>query len=151
MLTEFKAFMTGARLVVTLAAAVALFVAGGVVAWQAPFVGAGHRISTLEKSRDKGFAAYSDWRRYGLSEREAFRESERLRKAEQGAARGAASDQDAQCDARVAAARASASAINRIIQREPAYVPQTNCPVRRLADPGLVRDGLQPPGPGARR
>lgn len=149
MLTQIRTFFTGLRLVVAIIVLVGAFAAGGLATWWAPRIGAAAQIAAGQRDAANWKAAYASWKRYGEAEKRAFDDSERLRRAERGDAQAALSGSDAQCTARLEAARASAAAINRIIQKEPAHDPQTGCPVRRLADPGELRDALRPrTGPG---
>lgn len=73
----------------------------------------------------------------------SYRQADALRREEQGRALRAVSEAGAQCDARVSAARRSASAIQTIIQRPVTY-DQTGCPTRERVDADSLRDALKP-------
>ena len=84
------------------------------------------------------------WKGRAVGWNRAYVASEKKRKAEQGRAVSAISDEQGRCDARVAAARRSAQTIRQIIER-PVPNDANGCPVRGVvtADDGL-RDALQP-------
>jgi hypothetical protein len=73
----------------------------------------------------------------------SYRQADALRREEQGRALRAVSEAGAQCDARVSAARRSASAIQTIIQRPVTY-DQTGCPLRSSVPVDSLRDALKP-------
>lgn len=89
------------------------------------------------------------WQTYGVAEKAAFDGEHQGRLADQHTAQASANAGDAQCSARVAEARRSASAITELLNKEPAHDPQTSCPMRSLMDAGQLRDALDPPVPGA--
>ena len=73
----------------------------------------------------------------------SYRQADALRREEQGRALRAVSEAGAQCDARVSAARRSASAIQTIIQKVPTY-DSTGCPVRGVIGSRELSDALAP-------
>jgi len=73
----------------------------------------------------------------------SYRQADALRREEQGRAQRAVSEAGAQCDARVSAARRSASAIQTIIQKVPTY-DSTGCPVRSVIGSRELSDALAP-------
>jgi len=75
----------------------------------------------------------------------SFRQSEAMRLKDQDAAARAVSEANAQCDARVSAARKSASAIQTIVKTETRY-DASGCPVRERVPNGLLLDALKPAG-----
>jgi hypothetical protein len=75
----------------------------------------------------------------------SVRQSEAMRLKDQNAAARAVSEADAQCDARVSAARKSASAIQTIVKTETRY-DASGCPVRERVPDGLLLDALKPAG-----
>jgi hypothetical protein len=75
----------------------------------------------------------------------SYRQADALRREEQGRALRAVSEAGAQCDARVSAARRSASAIQTIIQKVPTY-DKAGCPTRERVNADSLRDALKPAG-----
>ena len=75
----------------------------------------------------------------------SFWQSEGMRLKDQETAVRAVSEADAQCDARVSAARKSSYAIQTIIQKVPTY-DQAGCPTRERVPDGLLLDALKPAG-----
>lgn len=75
----------------------------------------------------------------------SYRQAATLRLEEQARALRAASEDQAKCDARVAQARRSATAIQSIIQKVPSYDPN-GCPLRQPVDRDSLRDALKPAG-----
>jgi hypothetical protein len=73
----------------------------------------------------------------------SYRQADALRREEQGRALRAVSEAGTQCDARVSAARRSASAIQTIIQKVPTY-DSTGCPVRSVIGSRELSDALAP-------
>lgn len=103
----------------------------------------GRTLNRVSADRDAWKHASVQWRANADSWRAGFRESERLRKVDQGHARDAVREAGQACDARVATARASARAIERIVTREVPVDPR-GCPVRRPVLTDELRDALQP-------
>lgn len=128
---------------VALGGAAAIFFAGVAFDRTAPLIGANARIEHFKLSTKtwQGHAkanhdtALAYARRAGLSEG--------LRVKEGRAAIAAVNATAAACDARVARARAAASAIRSIVTQEPRY-DASHCPVRELVDPGQLRDAISP-------
>ena len=73
----------------------------------------------------------------------SYRQADALRREEQGRALRAVSEGEAMCDARVAKARKSSTAIQTIVKTETRYDP-TGCPVRERVPDGLLNDALRP-------
>jgi hypothetical protein len=73
----------------------------------------------------------------------SYAQADALRREERGRALRAVSEAGAQCDARVSAARRSASAIQTIIQKVPTYDPN-GCPVRSVIGSRELSDALAP-------
>lgn len=94
--------------------------------------------ASWHKKADDARAVAASW---GVS----FHQSEALRTSETAASRAALAEAGKSCDARVAKARASATAIHSIITKEPKY-DAAHCPVRALADPNQLRDAIDPAG-----
>lgn len=141
-------------LLTTIARAVAPYALAGVVGavvWSfTPIIGPAAEVARLERQRDDLKGAAKEWERHARGWMASFGLAENRRLAEGETARTAVSDQAAWCDARVAEARRSSRAIERIITLEPRYevVPDAagRCPDRRLADPGELQRALQPSG-----
>lgn len=90
--------------------------------------------SRLETAREKASAAA--WQA-------SYRQADALRREEQGRALRAVSEGEAMCDARVARARKSSTAIQTIVKTETRY-DSIGCPVRARVDPSLLQDALRP-------
>ena len=73
----------------------------------------------------------------------SYRQAATLRAEEQSRALAAVSEGLAKCDARVAQARKSASAIQTIVKTETRY-DTTGCPVRERVPDSLLNDALRP-------
>ena len=115
-----------------------------------PVIGPGARIEAQRevamkwrRSSDAWQEASRKWEAYGLAEKAAFDESERLRSEENDEARVALSEAEQSCTTRLAEARRSAAAIRSIVTEETRR-DQNGCPVRGVVDPGRLRDALQP-------
>lgn len=152
MLTEFKAFFTGAKLIVAGVAAAALVLAGGLLAWKAPFIGASAQIAherdklpAEQRQTAKWKAGYDAWHGYGQAEQRAFRDSEGLRGQERAAAQASTDRLDQMCDARLAEVRRSSAAITALLSKEPAHDPKTGCAVPGVMDAGQLWNALQRP------
>lgn len=116
----------------------------GAAAWHhVPHFGPAARINaiTLEASAAKESARA--WREHALGWESVFRKAEALRGKETQAAGDAVAAQAQQCRAEVAAARASARVIERIVTRESSY-DANRCPIRSTVDVGSLREALAP-------
>lgn len=110
-----------------------------------PVIGPGARIARIETDRTAWRNAARDWEANSRAWKASFKEAERLRAAEYGAAVQAVNDGQKTCDARVKQARASAKIIKEIVN-EPVKIDAGGCPVRGSIDAGRLRDALQAPG-----
>ena len=72
----------------------------------------------------------------------SYHQTQAMRLKDQETAVRAVSEADAQCDARVSAARKSSHAIQTIIQKVPVY-DQAGCPVRERVPVDSLRDALK--------
>lgn len=102
-------------------------------------------VMGLSADRDRWRVAAGDWKGHAVAWERHARGVAKLRREEGRQAVNAIQEAGRACDARVAGARKSASAIRTIITREPTY-DQNHCPVRERVDPGLLRDALRPGG-----
>lgn len=100
-------------------------------------------VMGLSADRDRWRVAAGDWKGHAVAWERHSRGVAKLRREEGRQAVTAATEADRACDARVAAARKSSTAIRSIIQKVPTY-DQNHCPVRERVDPGLLRDALRP-------
>jgi hypothetical protein len=73
----------------------------------------------------------------------SYRQADALRREEQGRALRAVSEGEAMCDARVAKARKSSTAIQTIVKTETRYDP-SGCPVRERVPDSLLNAALAP-------
>lgn len=135
-------------LIVKAAPWILVAVVGAALWHHAPVWGPAARINaiTLEASAAKESAR--KWRENAQGWEAAFRTAEALRGKETQAAGDAVEAQAQQCRAEVAAARASARVIERIVTRESAY-DENRCPIRRTIDLGSLRDALAPDRPAS--
>ena len=129
----------------------AIAAAAGAFVWTfAPIIGPAAEVGRLEHQRDDLKVSAKEWERHARGWMVSFALAENRRLGETATARAAFTADAARCDARVAEARRSTRAIERIITVEPRYevVPDAagRCPDRRLADPGELRRALQPSG-----
>lgn len=109
--------------------------------------GARVEISTLSKDRDRWRVSAGEYLKAAGAWEASYRTASD-RRAQEGRDAIAATNLAAQaCDARVAAARRSAGAIQTIITKDPVY-DQDHCPVRRSVGFDLLRDaaGAAPAG-----
>ena len=128
---------------------VAAFV--GAFLWSfTPVIGPVATITRVERQREDAKDAAREWERHTRGWMAAYGQSENARRAETEDARAAVQTLAARCDVRVAEARQSARAIERIVTKESTYEanpdPLGRCPVRSLADPDELRRALQPSG-----
>lgn len=120
----------------------------GALVWTfTPVVGTDAVRQRLEAERDDWKSAAEDYRHAAERWHAARDESEAMRALETSVAQSAAASLIEQCGARVAEARRSARAIETLVTQEPTY-DENRCPVRRLADPGQLRDALGLPAAG---
>lgn len=103
----------------------------------------GHTLTRVTADRAAWRHAAVQWRANADGWKAGFRESERRRGLERGRAEGAVREAGKACDARVATARASARAIERIVTRETPLDPR-GCPVRSSLGRRELRDALAP-------
>lgn len=116
----------------------------GAVAWHhAPIWGPAVQIRALEESRDAWKRSAEGWEANARAQKSSRDRSEALRREETQAAGDAVEAQAQQCRAEVAAARASARVIERIVTRESSY-DENRCPIRSTVDAGSLRDALAP-------
>lgn len=112
--------------------------------WEAtPVIGPRARVERQVEQVRKWRGAYEEWHAYGVSERKAFQESERLRGLERHAGAQALEDAGRQCRIRITEARRSAAAIRDIITKEP-DLDAKGCPSRSVVGADRLRDALQP-------
>lgn len=130
-------------LIVKAAPWILLAVAGAVIWHHVPRIGPAARINaiTIEASAAKESAR--KWREHAQGWESVFRKAEALRSKETQAAGDAVAAQAQQCRAEVAAARASARVIERIVTRESSY-DANRCPIRSTVDAGSLREALAP-------
>jgi hypothetical protein len=105
------------------------------------------QVAHLAKDRDNWKASAGEYLKAAGAWEASYRDDAGKRAKEGGDAIAATSAAAKACDARVAAARRSASAIQTIITKEPDY-DQAHCPVRRPVGFDLLRDaaGAAPAG-----
>lgn len=121
----------------------ALMAAGG-VAWQnTPWIGPAAVEQRLEGERDQAKANAARWETSSHGWEASFHLAEGLRVGETARANAAVNADQTACDARVAEARRSSTAIRTIVRTEPAR-DQNNCPVRSPIPNQRLRDALQP-------
>ena len=92
------------------------------------------KVSQAETARQKANSAA--WEA-------SYHQTQAMRLQDQETAVRAVSEADAQCDARVSAARKSSHAIQTIIQKVPTYDPN-GCPARELVSNSLLNAALKP-------
>lgn len=126
--------MIGLRTYLALGGAAAILVVGGL-----HFAG----DAATQRDRDTWRTAARDFKAAAAGWEASYRRSEGLRAEEGQQANNAATEASSACDARIAEARRSARAIERIITKEPAR-DQNGCPRRELVDAGQLRDALRP-------
>lgn len=122
--------------------------AAGAVAWTyVPLIGP-HAVETrLGKDVDTWKAAEAKWEAAANGWQASFKSSEAIRDQETSTARAAVNSDAQACDARVAEARRSISALQALTRKEPTLDPATHCPVRALMPDDGLRDALQPGAP----
>lgn len=133
-------------LIVKAAPWILVAVVGAALWHHAPIWGPAARINaiTLEASAAKESAR--KWRENAQGWEAAYRKAEALRGKETQTAGDAVAAQVEQCRAEVAAARASARVIERIVTRESSY-DANRCPIRSTVDVGSLREALARPDP----
>lgn len=99
----------------------------------------GHLTRDRDSWRDSARTYDEAWKAWAAS----YWQSEALRRQENGQARSAVTSDTAACDARVDAARSSASAITRIVTKEVQCAPGS-APVRSMFQPRELCDALTP-------
>lgn len=109
-----------------------------------PVIGPRARVERVAEDRDAWRRATEAWTRNAGAWQASFRASEKLRDDEGQAALTATNAQQSSCDARVAEARRSSKAIERLLSHEPPKPDARGCPGRALLDPGELRDALAP-------
>lgn len=125
----------------------ALLIAGGFAAAEAyehkvPW-GLMHKLEAVRLDLGAWRAAQIETAKVATSWAASAGKSEALRRTEQGAAIGAVNQVQAQCADRVAKARASARAIQAIVNREVPTDAQ-GCPIRQFVDARELRDAIAP-------
>lgn len=137
------------NLYVALAIAGTLLASGAAADRFTPIIGANARINhfktatAAETRRAEGWRENAaKWTAYGHAEKRAFDESERLRGAEGDRAVTRLNEAGRACSARVARARASAAAIERIVTK-PVEFDKDRCPTRALMDEKELSDALR--------
>lgn len=127
--------MIGLRAYLALGGAAALLIVGGLhLAGDA----------ATQRDRDTWRTAARDYKAAAEGWQRSYRASEDIRAAEKAEGRAAASEASSACDARVAEARRSARAIERIVTKEPAR-DQNGCPRRDLVPADWLSDALKAP------
>lgn len=109
----------------------------------APVIGVKAQLVRLSNDRDNWRSSAEDYQRAAAGWERSFRAAEAVRAKEGRAALVAQAETAKQCDARVASARQSAIAIERIVTKEPVY-DSSRCPVRSVVAADLLRDALAP-------
>lgn len=129
--------LLGGKFGLVMAGGVAVVLLGaGVQTWRLD-----HAKADLTTAR----AAVTAWRKSTEAWRSARDAAEAVRALETATARQAVDGALVACDARVARAKASQSAIQSILTTEPPHDP-ANCPLRSLVPHDLLRDAIDPPG-----
>lgn len=125
--------------------AVAVLTAGFLAAALVGLAGQKARADGLSRDRDAWKTAAGRWEASARGLRASFDEAEAIRGREATRARTAAGEAARACDARVAAARRSARAIETIVTKEVAR-DANGCPARGLVPGERLRDALVPAG-----
>lgn len=122
-------------------AALALFTAGVGADRLTPIVGANAQLAREREATTKWRDQAGENGRVAAAWKSSANSCAANRTAEQTTARTSATNAQTACDARVAAARRSAAAIQSIVSRE---VPRdaNDCPVRQLVPAGELRDAF---------
>lgn len=113
-----------------------------IAAWEyTPAVGPRARVAQIAEDRDEWRRAQAAWEASSKGWKASFRKSETLRGEEARAAIDAVNRDQSSCDARVAEARRSSLAIERLLNAPP-KIDDRCCPARSLLDPSELRDAL---------
>ncbi len=127
----------------------AVLMATGATAWHfTPWIGPAAVQAGLQRELQASRLMAFSWEQSSRGWERSFRAAEGLRVQERTRAENAVSADADACDARVAEARRSSTAIRTIVRTEPAR-DQNNCPVREPIPNQRLRDALQP-GAGGR-
>lgn len=131
------------------AGAVLAIMAAGAVAWNfAPFIGPQAVETRQAKDVVTWQTASNSWKVAAAGWETSFHDSEAIRAGETSTSRAAVNADATTCDARVAEARRSTSAIQMLTRKDPALDPATHCPVRSVMPSDSLRDALQPGAAG---
>lgn len=131
-------------LIVKAAPWILVAVAGAFLWHHAPRWGPAARINAISLEASAAKESARKWRENAQGWEAVYRKAEALRGKETQAAGDAVVDLVQQCRAEVAAARASARVIERIVTKESAY-DENRCPVRSTVDAGSLREALARP------
>ncbi|MGZ3272433.1 MAG: hypothetical protein ACXU82_03760 [Caulobacteraceae bacterium] len=100
-----------------------------------------HDLANTRADRDRWRTTAAQDLAWAKGWEDSFRKSDHLRGEERSQATDAIGEAEKICNARVAAARASAEAIQSITTQEPQY-DQSHCPIRESVPAGRLRDAL---------